>query len=152
MTRTICAALFLVLSAAARAGGVDCPPESIPNQADPVSGPEAWCELASDRTLLHGPYRSWHPNGVLGTEEHYVRGKANGFARYRWGSGEKQAEGRFKDGAPDGWWSFWDKTGNKAGRVRYRDGALVAGRLPRWALDWDGAPVAKRPPPTDDAR
>lgn len=147
MLAKLCATALLALSGTAFAAAVHCPPESVPKEAHPVSGDEAWCELAAERSLLHGPYRAWHPNGVLGTEETYVRGRANGPATYRWGSGEKQAQGSFRDGVAEGWWTFWDKTGVKAGRVRYRNGVVVSGELPRWAQDWNAAPIAQRSSP-----
>lgn len=143
MLAKLCAGLLFLWGGSVIADDIVCPPEALPNEAERPSGIEAWCELAADRTVLHGPYRAWHPNGVLGAEEHYVRGKATGPALYRWGSGEKQAQGSYRNGIPEGWWSFWDKTGTIAGRVRYRNGAVVAGQLPKWALDWSLAPIAR---------
>lgn len=139
------ACLFLALSGAAMAKAIQCPPEAVANEQD-SRGKEAWCELKADPSLLHGPYKAWYPNGVLGSEENYVRGKASGKATYRWGSGHKQASGTYKDGVRDGWWAFWDKNGVKAGRVQYENGAMVAGHLPRWAEDWGVLPVARRAP------
>lgn len=146
ITRTGIAFLF-ACSASALAGAIDCPPGSIPKEAQAHGVSEAWCELESDPSLLHGPYFAWFPNGVLGTEENYVQGAANGKAVYHWPSGARQAEGNYQDGVREGWWHFWDKTGAKAGQVRYKLGRIVAGRLPQWAREWDAEPSGRRPPP-----
>jgi hypothetical protein len=138
------ALLLFLFSAAALAADVACPPGAALREGEVSGGPAAWCELEEDNSLLHGPFRSWHRTGILGIEEHYVRGKAAGRATYWWGSGKKQAQGNYKDGIRDGWWTFWNKNGINEGKVRFQDGNPVAGRLPKWAEDWDGSPTAPR--------
>lgn len=145
MFAKICAVLLFAAGNSAWAAEADCPPGAVANQGNLGETTATWCELAADRSLLHGPYRARHPSGTVGTEENYRHGKASGKAAYRWGSGHRQAEGNYKDNVRDGWWTFWDKNGAPAGRVRYQDGAAVSGQPPRWAADWDGTPMAQRP-------
>lgn len=140
------ALVLLAVSTATLANEIECPAGTAVNTEQSAGGESAWCELETDRSVLHGPYRAWYTNGVLGTEEDYVLGKASGHAVYHWGSGHKQAQGRYKAGMREGWWRFWDKTGTPAGRVRYRDGTVVAGRLPKWAADWPPTPAGQHPP------
>lgn len=140
-----CLAALCLAAGTAFAAAIDCPPGAAPNGRETGAMTEAWCELAADRSLFHGPYRAWYPDGTLGTEENYVHGLAQGEARYRWGSGHKQAQGNYKDGVRDGRWRFWDKTGTPAGQVLYRQGVQVSGELPRWAADWDVRPAARHP-------
>lgn len=146
MLAKFCGAILLAVGGAALAAEIQCPPGTLPDSRQSAGGVEAWCELEADRSLLHGPYLAWYASGILGSEENYVRGKAEGKAVYHWGSGHKQAEGRYREGLRDGTWTFWDKTGARAGRVRYRKGTVVAGRLPKWAVEWDEAPAAEPAP------
>lgn len=145
LTRYLLLAL-LATSPAAFAEEIECPAGTSVNSEDSPGGLSAWCELDTDRSLLHGPYRAWYASGVLGTQENFRNGKATGKATYHWGSGHKQAEGNYRDGVREGWWDFWDKTGMKVARVRYQNGAVVAGQLPKWAVDWPPTPVGQRAP------
>jgi antitoxin component YwqK of YwqJK toxin-antitoxin module len=47
---------------------------------------------------MHGPYRSWWPNGKLGTSGQYVYGKAEGKWRGWYRTGELQGEEWFENG------------------------------------------------------
>jgi hypothetical protein len=75
---------------------------------------EAWCELDHDGTVvLHGPYRAWWPNGVLGTSGQYSFGKAVGE------------------------WTGWFPSGKIQGKQRFEEGEVVEARY--W--NEDGQPV-----------
>ncbi len=96
---------------------------------------EAWCELETDRTQFHGPYRSWYGNGVLGTMENFNHGKRDGKAEYHWGNGNLQASGQYKHGVRDGDWLFSEVNGASAIHVRYRRGKLISGHEPGWVTE-----------------
>jgi hypothetical protein len=83
--------LFFILSLQGTplyAEKINCPPGTIPNGETTPEVSESWCELESDRNILHGPYRAWHPNGNLGTSEMYNHGKLAGTAVYFWDNGK----------------------------------------------------------------
>jgi antitoxin component YwqK of YwqJK toxin-antitoxin module len=114
---------------------INCPPGTIPNGETTPEVSESWCELESNRGILHGPYRAWYPNGNLGTSEMYDHGKLTGPAVYFWDNGEKQAEGKYKNGLREGFWKFWDKSGILYSKVRYLKGKVISGKIPEWAAE-----------------
>src|ERR1700741_1141154 len=97
-----------------------CPQGTTPNGETTPEVREAWCEVAHDGSVvLHGPYRAWWPNGVLGTSGQYVLGKAEGD------------------------WKGWFPSGKLQGEEQFEDGALVKGRY--W--NEEGQEVAEPVPP-----
>ena len=138
--------LFLTVYPVVVLAAIGCPKGTVPNGEQTHEVSEAWCELETNRALLHGPYRAWYSNGVAGTIEHYDQGKREGKAAYRWDNGKKQATGQYKNGVWEGVWLFWEKSGATAGRAKYQRGALVSGQVPNWAVERD-APQAARPSP-----
>ncbi len=82
---------------------------------------EAWCETKDkdDKTVLHGPYRAWYPDGVLGTKGQYIFGKAQGLWEAWYENGEKEAEGYYVDGLKIGEWHYWDKQGNRVSEASH---------------------------------
>jgi hypothetical protein len=134
MSNTSRATIFLLcMHVPAWWAGVSCPPGTVPNGESTPKVSETWCELESDRSILHGPYRAWYPKHVLGTAETYDRGKITGEATYRWHNGRIQAKGSYRSNARHGVWHFWSDTGADAGSVVYAMGKVVSGKLPTWA-------------------
>ena len=91
--------LICALSLAApalEAKGIGCPTGTTPRGEATPEISEAWCEDANAK--MHGPYKSWWPNGKLGNEGQYERGKATGKWRGWYESGELQGEEWFEDG------------------------------------------------------
>jgi antitoxin component YwqK of YwqJK toxin-antitoxin module len=115
--------------------GIGCPKGTIPNGEKTPDGSEAWCELETNRSQYHGPYRAWYGNGALGTLENYDHGKREGKAEYRWENGKVQVTGQYKNGVRDGIWIFTENNGASAGRVEYREGKIVSGHEPTWATE-----------------
>jgi antitoxin component YwqK of YwqJK toxin-antitoxin module len=114
---------------------IACPKGTIQNGAEAPGVTEAWCELETDRSQLHGPYRSWYGNGILGTMENYNHGKRDGKAEYRWGNGKLQASGQYKNGVREGAWIFFEVSGTSPIHVRYRHGKPVSGHEPGWVTE-----------------
>ena len=111
---------------------IGCPDGTIQNGVEAPGITQAWCELATDRTQYHGPYRSWYGNGVLGTMENFNHGKREGKAEYHWGNGKLQASGQYRNGERDGNWIFGDFKGDRVGHATYKKGKLISGHEPRW--------------------
>ena len=85
------------------ADGIGCPEGTIPNGESVPEIREAWCELHADEGVVqHGPYRSWYPDGTLGTKGQFDRGK------------------------PDGHWYGWHTNGAKQGEIIYDDGEIAS--------------------------
>jgi hypothetical protein len=83
--------------------GIRCPAGTVPTGEQTPEVHEAWCEKVVDgKTLMHGPYRAWWPNGRLGTSGQYANGQATGE------------------------WKDWYQNGKVQGREWY-----VAGKLSR---------------------
>lgn len=114
------------------AENIGCPKGTIQNGENDPGITQAWCELASDRSQFHGPYRSWYGNGVLGTMENFNHGKRDGKAEYRWGNGRLQASGQYKNGEREGSWVFSDVKGVKTSHAKYKHGKLASGHEPKW--------------------
>jgi hypothetical protein len=76
-----------------------CPKGTVPRGETTPEVREAWCEVTvNGKTVEHGPYRSWWPNGRLGTKGTMVYGKAEGRWTGWYETGELQGEEWFKDG------------------------------------------------------
>jgi antitoxin component YwqK of YwqJK toxin-antitoxin module len=125
--------LLAIVQTAALAENIVCQQGTVPNGEKTPDVREAWCELETDRSLLHGPYRSWYGDGVLGTAENYNHGKRDGQAEYHWGNGNPQASGQYRQGLRDGIWTFHELYGGPVIRVKYHNGKIVSGHEPKWA-------------------
>jgi hypothetical protein len=123
----------------ALAKDIGCPKGTIRNGENEPGVTQAWCELATDRSQVHGPYRAWYGNGVLGTMENFNHGKRDGKAEYRWGNGRLQASGQYKNGAREGKWMFSDVSGSKSNHVLYKHGKLISGHEPKWVTERNAA-------------
>ena len=92
-------ALTLGVPSACAASAILCPSGTTPNGETTPDVREAWCELKwHDKTVQHGPYRAWWPNGKLGTSGQYDHGKAEGKWTGWYESGELQGEEWFESG------------------------------------------------------
>jgi len=92
-------ATCMFIPALALADGIGCPKGTTPNGESEPDVSEAWCEILKDgRTVQHGPYRSWWPNGKLGTEGQYEYGKQTGRWRGWYETGELQGEEWYEHG------------------------------------------------------
>jgi hypothetical protein len=96
--------LLVILSATlipstALTAGIVCPNGTTPKGETKPASREAWCELQSNgKTVNHGPYRSWWPNGRLGAQGTYVYGKQDGKWRGWYPSGQLQGEEWYDNG------------------------------------------------------
>lgn len=98
---------------------VKCPKGTIIKGETTPEVREAWCEMNwKGKTVLHGPYRAWYPNGVLGTSGQYDKGKSVG-KWYGWyDTGEKQGEEIFINGKKTTS-KYWDKKGRSISAQEY---------------------------------
>jgi len=77
---------------------ITCPDGATLNGETTPEAGESWCELPLNGTVvMHGPYRSWWPDGTLGTSGRYDRGKAVGKWSGWFPSGKLQGEQWFED-------------------------------------------------------
>jgi len=98
------------------AEGFGCPKGTTPNGETTPEVRDAWCELsAAGKTVQHGPYRSWWPNGKLG------------------------ADGQYERGLMVGKWTGWFPNGKMQGEEWYQSGVLTKSRY----LDEKGREVRK---------
>ena len=68
----------------------------MPKAEETPEAREAWCEILwHGKTVQHGPYRSWWPNGKLASKGQYVYGKADGKWQGWYGNGQVQGEELF---------------------------------------------------------
>ena len=83
----------------ASAAGIGCPKGTRPNGETLPEVHEAWCEVMHDgKTVLHGPYRTWWPNGKRSSSGQYQYGKAVGKWTGWFPSGRIQGEEWFENG------------------------------------------------------
>lgn len=99
MNRVIAILLFLFLSLPIFADDFICPDNSKINGETVPEAREAWCELFhNNKTLLHGPYRTWYPDNTL------------------W------VKGQYDKGVMVGQWFVWDKDGKLKSSDTYING------------------------------
>jgi hypothetical protein len=110
--------VLMGLSMAVAAAEMKCPKGTTPKAEETPEVREAWCEKdLKGRTVMHGPYRAWWPNGRLGTV------------------------GQHSVGQPVGRWEGWYPDGKKQGTEWYEKGKLVR----RNYLDGNGKSVEAKP-------
>ena len=114
--RTIFASVVfavLVLSGSSFAGDIGCPAGTTPNSETTTDVSEAWCETIKEgKTVMHGPYRSWWPNGKLGNQGQYNYGQMTGRWHAWHENGKLQGDESYaKGGKVKG--LYWDKNGHK---------------------------------------
>lgn len=103
----------LIMLALASADGIDCPAGTTPRGETTPDVSEAWCEVFKDgKTVHHGPYLAWWPNGKLGTKGQYEYGKPVGRWHGWYETGELQGEEWYENGKKVKSRHF-DKKGNK---------------------------------------
>jgi antitoxin component YwqK of YwqJK toxin-antitoxin module len=71
---------------------------------------------------LYGTQKEWHKNGKLHFINTYKDGKKNGLETNYSFDGQKQNEGKYKDGKQDGLWSGWYNNGQLHFTSTYKDG------------------------------
>jgi len=111
--------LFLLPLSALGKDDIDCPEGTIISGETTPEVREAWCEInLKGKTVLHGPYRAWYPNGKLGTSGHYDKGKPVG-TWYGWyESGARQGEEVFVDGKKVSS-KYWEEKGKPKESLEY---------------------------------
>ncbi len=81
------------------ANNIECPKGTTLKRETTPEVSEAWCEILVDgKTVMHGPYRVWWPNGKLGTKGQYHYGKMVGHWRGWYDNGKPQGDEWFDDG------------------------------------------------------
>jgi antitoxin component YwqK of YwqJK toxin-antitoxin module len=106
MLRTLLAILALTVAPIIHsADELQCPSGTTPNGETTPDVSEAWCEVSwNGKTVMHGPYRAWWPNGRLGTS------------------------GQYNHGEPEGKWSGWYPSGQLQGEEWFESGKRVKSR------------------------
>lgn len=97
---------------------------------------DAWC--ARPDGVLHGPYRSWHPNGQLRSATQYVDGVEHGTLRAWHPSGGRALEARLAHAKLEGEWREWHPNGQLSVRANFEAGD------PRGLATWWYESGAKR--------
>lgn len=110
----------------ASAAGIGCPKGTRPNGETLPEVREAWCEVMHDgKTVQHGPYRAWWPNGKRGNLGQYEYGKAVGKWTGWYPSGKLQGEEWFENGVVVKA-HYFDEQGNRVPKIVKPNPALKA--------------------------
>ena len=75
-----------------------------------------------ERSVNHGPFKSWHPNGKVASKGEYESDERVGKWEFRWANGKLREKGSFADGLRDGVWRTWDDDGRLTSKGSYRAG------------------------------
>ena len=67
-------------------------------------------------------YEVYHYTGQKAAEGTYKDGKEDGLWTYWYENGQKRWEGTVKDGKRDGLWTYWYENGKKSSEITYEDG------------------------------
>jgi len=71
---------------------------------------------------LHGPVTAWHENGQKEGEGNFKDGKPDGLITRWYENGQKKKEENYKDGNEDGLHTSWYENGQKMEEENYKDG------------------------------
>lgn len=95
--------LAIFLSCPLYANDIQCPEGTTVKGETTPELREAWCEFSLEtKTVVHGPYKAWYPNGVLGNS------------------------GQYEEGIPVGTWYSWYDTGEKQGEEVFKNGEIIS--------------------------
>ncbi len=100
-----------------------CPPATSVRNGRIDELTEQWCADADG--TMHGPYRSWHPNGRLRSTVQYREGREHGPTRSWHPNGPLALRANTKDGVLHGGWVEWHSNGQVANRATFEQGELV---------------------------
>lgn len=81
----------------------------------------------------HGPYVSWHDNGVVACTGTHVEGAKDGEWTHYYESGQLRAHGVYINGVPTGVYTEWYRDGRKKGESTWEGGQAVRSALWREA-------------------
>ena len=87
--------------------------------------------LPNDTYPYSGKYLCKYNNGQKEKEGKYKDGRLIGKWTVWYGNGKKWHEGNYKDGKRDGQWIWWNQNGQKVRQKNYKDGKLD-GKLIEW--------------------
>ena len=82
------------------------------------------CKMSKGRLVLANE-TGWHENGQKEIEGKYKDGEKDGRWTSWWQHGQKQEEGTYKNGKKDGLWTQWRIQGPIYSEKIYRDGELI---------------------------
>ena len=78
--------------------------------------------LPNEETPFTGRAESFYENGQKELESNYKDGKPDGLWTWLYGSGQKEREGNYKDGKKDGLVTWWYENGQKKVEGNHKDG------------------------------
>ena len=78
--------------------------------------------LPNAETPFTGRAESFYENGQKELESNYKDGKPDGLWTWLYGSGQKEREGNYKDGKKDGLVTWWYENGQKKVEGNFKDG------------------------------
>ena len=87
--------------------------------------------LPNDINPYTGKYLCKYDNGQKEKEGRYKDGKLDGKWTVWYNNGQTWYEGNYKDGKLDGKWTWWNKSGQKVRQKNYKNGKLD-GKLIEW--------------------
>ena len=87
--------------------------------------------LPNETDAYTGKYLCKYNNGQKEKEGKYKDGRLIGKWTVWYGNGKKWHEGNYKDGKRDGKWTWWNKKGQKVKQKNYKNGKLD-GKLIEW--------------------
>ena len=87
--------------------------------------------LPNETDPYTGKYLCKYNNGQKEKEGRYKDGKLDGKWNVWYENGQKWYEGNYKDGKKDGKWTWWNKNGQKVRQKNYKNGKLD-GKLIEW--------------------
>ncbi len=108
---------------------IECPTGTTPDGRPPPLGRKQACRktMPSESTtpgVRHGPALSWHLNGEVESEEHYVDDRLEGRAHTFHNNGKRASRRHYAQGKKTGVWETWSAAGIRLSRYEYRSDQL----------------------------
>jgi antitoxin component YwqK of YwqJK toxin-antitoxin module len=122
---------------AAGDGGSDAEPSGGPREVLEEAWPDGKPRLRraiqrdADGLFNHGPFRKWHPNGVVAEEGNYVLGEKDGLYVVRWDTGFDKSRIEYRRGVQHGREQRWSEDG-----VLLYDATFASGELDGLERSW----------------
>lgn len=97
------------------------PPLTAKNLDDWTKG-EMAVFSSTGKSIKHGPYAAWHPNGQLRMQGEYKYDSPVGTFTWLYQNGQKALEGDYTDGKQEGEWNWWHENGQRSIRGYFSAG------------------------------
>lgn len=97
-------------------------PPLTPKNLDDWTKGEMAVYQSTGKSIKHGTYTAWHPNGQMRMQGEYKYDSPVGTFTWLYSNGQKALEGDYNEGKQEGEWNWWHENGQRSIRGHFANG------------------------------